>query len=81
MPRLTGRLEQAGLVTRVRCEADRRVVYVRITEAGLAMLDELEPAVNALHRSQFKGLSGEEMRVLSRLLERSACGADGEQPD
>jgi DNA-binding MarR family transcriptional regulator len=38
--RLVDRLEEAGLVTREHCPSDRRAVYVAITEAGHAKLDE-----------------------------------------
>ncbi len=75
MTRLIARLEKAGLVCRARCEHDRRIVFVRITPRGLAMLDALEPEIDALHRSQFGGLSREELRLLNELLNR-ASGMD-----
>src|SRR5215467_1927931 len=46
VPGITGlidRLEQAGFVSRLRCDRDRRVIYVMLTEHGsqsLATLDE-----------------------------------------
>ena len=40
--RLLDRLEKRGLITRSRDAADRRVVTIRITADGLAILDELE---------------------------------------
>ncbi len=76
MTRLIARLEKAGLVCRSRCERDRRIVFVRITPRGLALLDALEPEIDALHRSQFRRLSREELRLLNALLFK-AGGPDG----
>lgn len=40
--RIVDRLEEKQLVTRTVCPANRRAVDIRITEAGLALLDRLE---------------------------------------
>src|SRR3954451_15407804 len=66
--RLVDRLEGAKLVERRRTEADRRVVLVRITDAGLKVLADLDGPVLELHRRQLGHLSDEEMAELSRLL-------------
>lgn len=66
--RLIDRLEQLGFAERVRCEQDRRVVYVRITRAGLAALEELDRPVMELHRNQLGHMSKSELAELSRLL-------------
>ena len=42
--RLIDRLEKAGLAERKRSSSDRRVVYVRVTAAGLKLLAELAKA-------------------------------------
>src|SRR3954468_18606371 len=44
VPGITGlidRLEQAGLVNRLRCEKDRRVIYVALTDDGATTLAAL----------------------------------------
>src|SRR6266576_816815 len=44
VPGITGlidRLEQAGFVERVRCETDRRVIYVALTDHGSQILARL----------------------------------------
>jgi len=66
--RLADRLEESGLVERVRCEKDRRVVYVRITEKGLKVLAALDKPVIELHKRQMSHLSARELGELSRLL-------------
>ena len=45
LPSITGlvdRMAERGLVERLRDAADRRVVHVRLTDAGRAIIDELE---------------------------------------
>jgi DNA-binding MarR family transcriptional regulator len=46
--RLLERLEKAGLIRRTRDSKDRRVVVTRITNAGLKLLDELDPKLREL---------------------------------
>jgi DNA-binding MarR family transcriptional regulator len=66
--RLVDRLEKAGLVERRRSEDDRRVVLVRITPKGRALLRRLHDPVLALHRKQLAALGRERLRALSDLL-------------
>ncbi|MER8188490.1 MarR family transcriptional regulator [Kitasatospora sp. NPDC094015] len=46
LSRLIGRLEKAGLVERAICQADRRGIYVALTDAGRTRYREARP----LHR-------------------------------
>jgi DNA-binding MarR family transcriptional regulator len=66
--RLVDRLEAAGFVERRRTEADRRVVLVAITRAGLDVLARLDAPVRELHRRQLGHLSRAELAELNRLL-------------
>ncbi|HEX7978663.1 MAG TPA: MarR family transcriptional regulator [Gemmatimonadaceae bacterium] len=68
MTRLLDRMEEAGLVVRVREGEDRRMVMTRITEQGRRLLDELDAPVMALHRKQMAGLTDAQLRSLSDLL-------------
>jgi DNA-binding MarR family transcriptional regulator len=73
VPGITGlidRLEQAGLVKRLRCEKDRRVIYVALTERGTETLAALDEPVLALHRQLLGHLSQGEVKDLIRLLEK-----------
>ena len=74
VPGITGlvdRLEQAGFVHRLRCEKDRRVVYVALTEKRLAMVDALDLPLADLHRKLLGHLSGNELATLIELLEKA----------
>jgi DNA-binding MarR family transcriptional regulator len=73
VPGITGlidRLEQVGFVNRLRCEKDRRVVYVALTDRGATILAVLDEPLVALHRKLLGHLSPAELRELIRLLER-----------
>jgi DNA-binding MarR family transcriptional regulator len=72
MTRLINRLEKAGLALRCRCEHDRRVIYVRLTDEGRTLLGRLKPATEALHAEQFPLLSEDELATLIDLLFRAA---------
>ena len=68
--RLLARLERAGLVTRTRAERDRRAVEVALTDAGRHVLAALEAPARDAIAGVAGHLSDDELRTLSRLLER-----------
>ena len=73
VPGITGlidRLEQAGFVRRVRCEKDRRVIYVALADHGIKALAALDEPLAALHHQLLGHLSQAELKELIRLLER-----------
>jgi MarR family 2-MHQ and catechol resistance regulon transcriptional repressor len=73
VPGITGlidRLEQADLVCRERCESDRRVIYVAITDKGSSTLAELDSPVLHLHETLLGHLRQDELKQLNRLLEK-----------
>ena len=73
VPGITGlidRLEQAGFVNRLRCEKDRRVIYVALTDQGMTTLAALDEPLVALHRKLTGHLSQGELKELIRLLEK-----------
>jgi DNA-binding MarR family transcriptional regulator len=81
VPGITGlidRLEQAGLVSRLRSEEDRRIVNVSITKAGLEVLTRLDEPLLELHRKLMAHFSPEELTELIHLLEkvRQPCEED-----
>jgi DNA-binding MarR family transcriptional regulator len=73
VPGITGlidRLEQAGFVKRVRCEKDRRVIYVALAEHGTKTLAALDEPLAVLHQKLLGHLSQAELKGLIRLLEK-----------
>jgi DNA-binding MarR family transcriptional regulator len=83
VPGITGlidRLEQAGFVNRLRCEKDRRVIYVALTDQATKTLADLDEPLLALHRQLLGHLSQSDLKDLIRLLEKLRepwNGADG----
>ncbi len=73
VPGITGlidRLEQAELVRRERCEQDRRVIYVAITDKGLDVLAKLDKPTMDHHKRMVGHLTQAELKELARLLEK-----------
>src|SRR3984885_5718943 len=73
VPGITGlidRLERAGFVNRLRCEKDRRVIYVALTDQGMTTLATLDEPLVALHHTLVGHLSQGELKELIRLLEK-----------
>jgi DNA-binding MarR family transcriptional regulator len=74
VPAITGlidRLQEHELVSRRRCTADRRVVFVEITEKGRDLLKKMDEPVSDMHKQLVGHLSPTELQELSRLLEKS----------
>ncbi|MFJ9815280.1 MarR family winged helix-turn-helix transcriptional regulator [Streptomyces sp. NPDC101151] len=77
------RLEKDGLIVRERDAEDRRVVYSRLTEKGLATVDEVFAEHLDNERRMLAELSPPERRQLARLLrklEDSILASDEEPP-
>lgn len=73
VPGITGlidRLEQAGFVSRLRCETDRRVIYVTLTDAANRTLASIDEPLEALHKKLLGHVSRSELKDLIRLLEK-----------
>lgn len=68
MTRLLDRMEKAGLVSRTRDAADRRMVTTRITADGMRLLARLEKEVAAEHRRRLGHLGPRRLRTLIELL-------------
>jgi DNA-binding MarR family transcriptional regulator len=67
--RLVDRLERRGLVTRSRDSKDRRIITVRISEAGLKMLKDLDRPMDEASRNRLSHMDKDDLRKLSELLE------------
>lgn len=68
LSRTVSRMESHGLVTRVRCEDDRRTCRVALTDASRALVEEMHPALQEAERSMLRGVAPEEVAALERTL-------------
>jgi DNA-binding MarR family transcriptional regulator len=73
--RLLDRLEQRGLVSRLRDGEDRRVVRARITASGLDLLAALDEPVGQMLGRLLGSLGEERLRTLVTLLGEARNGA------
>ncbi|ALW86561.1 transcriptional regulator [Hymenobacter sedentarius] len=67
--RIVDRLEEKQLVTRTVCPANRRAVDIRITKAGLDLLDRIEEA-GVTKSGGMNQLTAEEVHQLNTLLDK-----------
>jgi DNA-binding MarR family transcriptional regulator len=72
------RMEERGLVERVRVPDDRRVVLVRPTQAGLDLVDEVELVKNDVLVSALGRLDPEQLDRLSASLAAMTAAVDAE---
>jgi len=73
------RLEIGGLVGKASCDKDARVTYARLTEAGLAKLEECAPGqIAAAERLLGERYDESELSSLIELLGRLSAPADDE---
>jgi DNA-binding MarR family transcriptional regulator len=73
--RLLDRLEQHGLVERLRDAEDRRVVRARITGKGLALATELDEPVGSVLSALLGPLGPRKLKTLLQLLEAARARA------
>jgi DNA-binding MarR family transcriptional regulator len=67
--RLLDRMEEMGLLTRRRDTVDRRYVATFITDKGRALLDEVNPKLEAVAESRFNSIDDEALKSLVTTLE------------
>jgi MarR family transcriptional regulator, organic hydroperoxide resistance regulator len=77
--RMLSGLERAGLVARVPCTADRRVVHVGLTDEGRARVLAKRARGEARRAEIFASLSAGERREAARLLDRLAAAVEALQ--
>jgi DNA-binding MarR family transcriptional regulator len=64
------RMEERGLVSRVRDPADRRVFRVFLTKKGQDLEDELMPVVEQVRKRLLKGISQRDQTVFEKVAEQ-----------
>jgi DNA-binding MarR family transcriptional regulator len=65
---LIDRIEERGFIERTRVPEDRRVVLIRVTEAGRRMLDEVDAVSSELLRSVFRRIGRSQLAVVGRAI-------------
>lgn len=66
--RLLDKLDQRGLIRRARPPDNRRSVRIAITDAGLALLDEMRDALRDCHARQLGHMKPGQLKQLGALL-------------
>ena len=77
--RMLDRLGAKGLVERVRSETDRRVVHVRLTEAGELATANIPHVLASVNNDFLHGFSEREWRQLRKLVERMTANGQALQ--
>ncbi len=72
--RLLNRLEDRGLVERARSKYDRRVIYGKITAAGLKLLREMDAPIEKHGREMLQHVGQQKLKQLIELLELVRAG-------
>ncbi|GGE68079.1 MarR family winged helix-turn-helix transcriptional regulator [Priestia taiwanensis] len=67
---VTEKLIKRELVERNRCNNDRRVVYLEITEAGMKLVTEMEELQANYMRERFDCYTDEEVRIMNDLFKK-----------
>jgi DNA-binding MarR family transcriptional regulator len=77
LTRLVDRLEKAGLLQRESCPSDRRGTFALLTEAGLAMQQQIWPIYAEGIVEYFASqINDEEVEVLQQVLQRMLVNLD-----
>jgi DNA-binding MarR family transcriptional regulator len=76
MTRMLDRLEEKGLISRERSLEDRRVVLLRLTEAGKTLYPQLPPIAVKVLNHHLRGFSREELESMKSFLRRMLANAD-----
>lgn len=71
MTRLLDRLQAKGLIVRSADPADRRALNIELTEAGLAIWQDINKCGERVRERAMAGMSEAEREQLTRLLERA----------
>jgi MarR family transcriptional regulator for hemolysin len=61
--RLVDRMEKEGLLTRCNSETDRRVKHLRLSDAGMASVENIRCCATDLRRKVLTGLSQTEIQI------------------
>ncbi len=80
MTRLLDRMEAKGLVARERSSDDRRVVRLRLTDAGQAVMRHVPFVLAEVNNAALRGFDAQEFALLQALLQRILHTLNEEEP-
>ncbi len=70
MTRMLDRLEEKGLIRRLRSSKDRRVIFLELTDTGRNLYPLLPPVAIKVMNGHLKGFTRDELELLKSLLLR-----------
>jgi len=70
MTRLLDRIEEKGIIRRVRSSKDRRSVEILLTDKGHELYPSIVPLILGVNKRLLQGLSKSEARMLEQFLQR-----------
>jgi DNA-binding MarR family transcriptional regulator len=76
MTRMLDRLEAKGLVSRVRCAKDRRVVQLELTSEGRRLCRRIPYGLSRVLNSLLRGFTAEELETFKTLTRRMLSNAE-----
>lgn len=79
MTRMLDRLESKGLVCRVRSVADRRVVNLALTEAGVAITQQIPARLVKVLNQHLQGFSEAEFEMFKNMLRRFTANGNADE--
>jgi DNA-binding MarR family transcriptional regulator len=63
-------MNRDGLIERVKSEEDRRITYVKLTEKGQALINEILPEGEAFSNQLLEGLTEEELNIFEKVIHK-----------
>lgn len=77
MTYIIDKLEQKGLLNRIACPDDRRVIHVVLTANGKDLMEKIMPKHTELVEDLFDSINPDEVQILVRLLKKVGNRVEG----
>jgi DNA-binding MarR family transcriptional regulator len=77
MTRMLDRLEEKGLIRRVRSSSDRRVIHLELTDSGRELYTLLPPVAIKVLNAHLKGFTRAELGLFKNFLGRMQANSGG----
>jgi len=77
MTRMLDRLESKGLISRNRCEKDRRIIYLELTDTGKEFANKVPYLIADSFNYHLRGFTHDEVHTLKSMLRRIKANEEG----